>query len=65
MKTKDSESIRLCADAVEKLAAYFVGNSKVDGGRDSAVYEQGIGCERAAKMLREMAILVDKENATT
>lgn len=37
---------------VEQLAAYYVGNTKTDGTRDSVVYEQDIGCERAGLMLK-------------
>lgn len=54
-------AIRFAAGEVDKLAAHFVGNTKTDGTRDATVYEQGIGCERAGQMLREVASLIEKQ----
>lgn len=54
-----SEIIRFSAEAVDKLSAHLVGSVKVDGTRDPIIYEQGIGCEKAAKMLREIASLLE------
>ena len=53
-------AIRFAAGEVDKLAAHFVGNTKTDGTRDAMVYEQGIGCERAGQMLREVASLIER-----
>jgi hypothetical protein len=50
----DSTTILYCADQVDRLAKHFVGNERADGTRDSTIYEQGIGCERAAVMLRKL-----------
>jgi hypothetical protein len=52
------DALHFAAEEVNKLAAHLVGNTKVDGTRDPVVYEQGIGCELAGKMLREMATLM-------
>jgi len=52
------KGVEFAANQVEKLAADFVSNSKSDGTRDHLVYEQGIGCERAALMLREISVLM-------
>ena len=57
-----ADAIRFAADEVDKLAAHFVGNTKSDGMRDSLVYEQGIGCERAGQMLREIAAMIERQN---
>src|SRR3990167_4032973 len=53
-------AIRWAAGEVDKLAAHFVGNKRTDGTRDATVYEQGIGCERAGQMLRELASLMER-----
>jgi hypothetical protein len=47
---------------VDKLAAHFVGNIQTDGTRNPVVYEQGIGCERAGQMLREVADLIERQS---
>lgn len=59
------EGIRYAAGEVDKLAAHFVGNTNTDGTRDAAVYEQGIGCERASKMLRELANIMTRGSDPT
>jgi hypothetical protein len=55
------DAIRFSAGEVGKLAKHFVGNTKTDGTRDVSVYEQGIGCERASKMLYEVANLIERQ----
>jgi hypothetical protein len=55
-----ASAIRFAAGEVDKLAAHFVGNTKIDGTRDAVLYEQGIGCERAGQMLREVATLIEQ-----
>jgi hypothetical protein len=50
----DSATILYCADQVDAMAEHFVGNQRADGSRDYMIYEQGIGCERAAQMLRKL-----------
>ena len=52
--------LRYAANEVAKLATHLVGNTKTDGTRDSIVYEQGIGCERASKMLMEEALIIER-----
>lgn len=54
-------ALRFGAGEVDKLAAHLVGNTKTDGTRDATVYEQGIGCERAGQMLREVASLIERQ----
>jgi hypothetical protein len=56
------EAIRFAAGEVDKLAAHFVGNIQTDGTRNPVVYEQGIGCERAGQMLREVADLIERQS---
>ena len=52
-----SDAIRFASREVAKLAAHFIGNRRVG---DVAMYEQGIGCERASKMLLEEANLIER-----
>lgn len=52
-------AIRCAAEAVANLGAHFIVNRKPG---DVAMYEQGIGCERASKMLEEMARLIERQS---
>lgn len=58
-----SDALRYAANEVAKLAAHLVGNTKTDGTRDPIVYEQGIGCELASKMLLEQALIIERVTA--
>jgi hypothetical protein len=51
-------AIRFAAREVAKLGAHFVTNRQAG---DVAMYEQGIGCERASKMLEEIARLIESQ----
>jgi len=59
-----ASAIWFAAGEVDKLAAHLVGNTKSNRQRDPAIYEQGIGCKRAAKMLREIAKLDEIQHRT-
>jgi hypothetical protein len=46
------DAILFASQQVEKLGAHFLTNRNVG---DVAMYDQGIGCDRASKMLKEIA----------
>lgn len=47
-------TIELCARVCDAIGRAKVGQPEASGERDAHVYEQGIGAEQCAKMIREL-----------